>query len=324
MNKKIRVAVIGIGNMGRHHARIYSEMENVDLAGIVDTKKDITESFAGKLQTKYYPDYKDLYGKVDAVNIAAPTHLHYQITKDFLERDIHVLIEKPITTDLNQAKELVALANKRDLILQVGHLERFNPAMMEFKRLINEPLFIEAQRMSFPTNRNLDVGIVWDLMIHDLDILLNIVKSDIEDISATGISVYSDFEDLAMVKILFKNGCLARLVSSRVSGEKLRQMKVIENGRTLHLDFVNQAVTLMRPPINGKPNTFEHIYVEKGEPLKLEINHFIECVAQHKTPLVTGEDGKRALELAMQILSSMKILRRNKDLAEEYLAITKS
>ncbi|MFH1454157.1 MAG: Gfo/Idh/MocA family oxidoreductase [Armatimonadota bacterium] len=324
MSNKIRVGVIGVGNMGRHHARIYSEMENVELTGLVDIQKDLGEGVARKLQTDYYVDYKDLFAKVDAVNIAVPTNLHHQIAKDFLSRNIHVMIEKPITTDLSQAKELIDMANGKDMILQVGHLERFNPAMLMFKKLINEPLFIEAQRMSFPTNRNLDVGIVWDLMVHDLDILLNIVKSDIKEIQATGISVYSDFEDLAIVKITFKNGCVAQLLSSRVSGEKLRQMKVIENGRTLLLDFINQAVTLMKPPMNGKPNTFEHIYVEKDEPLRLELAHFIECVSQHKTPMVSGEDGKRALELAMQIVSSMKTVKRNRELAEEYLAMTKN
>lgn len=323
MSKKIKVAVIGIGNMGRHHARIYSEMENVDLVGIVDANGDLGRFVAKKLQTDYYADYKELFGKVDAVNIAVPTQFHHQISKDFMIRDVHTLVEKPITVDLNQAKELVEIANKRSVILEVGHLERFNPAMMEFRKLVNKPLFIEAQRLSFPTNRNLDVGIIWDLMIHDLDILINIVKSDIEDIQATGISVYSSFEDLAIVRITFKNGCVANLISSRVSGEKLRQIKVIEKGKTLQLDFMNQSVTLMKPPMDGKPNTFEHIYVEKDEPLRLELSHFIDCVANHKTPLVTGEDGKRALELAMRVVSSMKVLKRNEALAEEYLAMTK-
>lgn len=322
--KKIRVAVIGIGNMGKHHARIYSEMENIELVGVVDTHGDLGRFFAKKIQTDYYSDYRELYHKIDAVNIAVPTNLHHQISMDFLSRGIHTMVEKPITVDLNQAKELVSLAQSKDLILQVGHLERFNPAMIEFKKLIDEPLFIESQRMSFPTSRNLDVGVIWDLMIHDLDILINIVKSDITDIQATGISVYSDFEDLAIVKMQFKNGCVAHLVSSRVSGEKLRQMKVIEKGKTMQLDFMNQTVTLMRPPLNGKPNTFEHIYVEKDEPLRMELAHFIECVAQHKMPLVSGEDGKRALELAMQIVSSMKVLKSNKELASEYLAITKN
>lgn len=323
MSKKIKVAVIGIGNMGRHHARIYSEMENVDLVGIVDTNGELGRFVAKKLQTDYYSDYKELFGKVDAVNIAVPTQFHHQISKDFMTRDVHTLVEKPITVDLNQAKELVEIANKMGVILEVGHLERFNPAMMEFRKLVNKPLFIEAQRLSFPTNRNLDVGIIWDLMIHDLDILINIVKSDIEDIQATGISVYSSFEDLAVVRITFKNGCVANLISSRVSGEKLRQIKVIEKGKTLQLDFMNQSVTLMKPPMDGKPNTFEHIYVEKDEPLRLELSHFIDCVANHKTPLVTGEDGKRALELAMRVVSSMKVLKRNEALAEEYLAMTK-
>lgn len=309
--------------MGTHHARIYSEMENVELVGIVDTHGDRGRFFAKKFQTDYYNDYKELFSRVDAVNIAVPTHLHHQISKDFIAKGIHALVEKPITTDLNQAKELVEFANDNGVILEVGHLERFNPAMIEFKKLVDVPLFIEAQRLSFPTNRNLDVGIIWDLMIHDLDILINIVKSDIADIQATGISVYSKFEDLAIVRITFKNGCVANLTSSRVSGEKLRQMKVIENGKTIHLDFMNQSVTLMKPPMDGKPNTFEHIYVEKDEPLRMELSHFIDCVANHKTPLVTGEDGKRALELAMRVVSSMKVLKRNEALAEEYLAMTK-
>ncbi|MBI2251848.1 MAG: Gfo/Idh/MocA family oxidoreductase, partial [Armatimonadetes bacterium] len=304
--------VVGIGNMGQHHARIYDEMSQVKLVGLVDIDKTKGDILSKKYNTNFYTDYKKLFGHVKAVNIVVPTSLHYQIAMDFLKQGIHVLVEKPITLSLNQAKELVSIAKNKNLILQVGHLERFNPAVGVLKNLLKKPLFIETQRHSYPTNYNLDVGVVWDLMIHDLDILSTFINSPIVDIHANGLSLYSNFEDLALVRIFFENGCIANLLASRISGEKLRKLKIIEEKQTMYLDFINQTLSVMHAPKNGRASIIEDIEIEKKEPLQLELEHFTECVATNRTPLVTGEDGKKALELAIQIVDSMQITKDKK------------
>lgn len=310
--EKVKVGVVGIGNMGQHHARIYDEMSQVKLVGLVDIDKTKGDILSKKYNTNFYTDYKKLFGHVKAVNIVVPTSLHYQIAMDFLKQGIHVLVEKPITLSLNQAKELVSIAKNKNLILQVGHLERFNPAVGVLKNLLKKPLFIETQRHSYPTNYNLDVGVVWDLMIHDLDILSTFINSPIVDIHANGLSLYSNFEDLALVRIFFENGCIANLLASRISGEKLRKLKIIEEKQTMYLDFINQTLSVMHAPKNGRASIIEDIEIEKKEPLQLELEHFTECVATNRTPLVTGEDGKKALELAIQIVDSMQITKDKK------------
>lgn len=306
----VRVAVVGAGNMGVHHARIYNELPQTELVGIVDTSEARGRFCAEQYGTNYIENFQDLFGKVDAVNIVVPTSLHYPLALEFLRHNVHVLVEKPITVDLIQAKRLVDYSKKANCILQVGHLERFNPAVRKLRESVGQPVYIETKRLSYPTNRNLDVGVIWDLMIHDLDILINLVNSPVVDIHAMGVSVYSEFEDVAQVQLMFKNGCMANLVASRLSGEKLRQLKVTEHdGRTLWLDFIDQTLVAMHPPRNGRVIAPEVFDVEKDEPLRLELSHFADCVAMHKTPLVSGEDGKRALELAMHVLARMKLVK---------------
>lgn len=319
----IKVGVVGIGNMGQHHARIYAEMEQTELIGIVDINQVRGRQFSERFGVTYYSDYRELFGKVKAVNIVVPTSLHYQLAMDFLNNDIHVLVEKPITIDLNQAKKIVELADERNLILQVGHLERFNPAVGQLKKMIKKPLYIETHRLSFPTKRNLDVGVVWDLMIHDLDILLNIVDSPVEELHSLGSSLYSDHEDLALVQIRFKNGTLANLFASRVSGEKLRQLKVIEENRTLSLDFINQTLAILRPPKRDITSPPEYVPIKRAEPLRVELEHFAECVVTNKTPMVTGEDGKRALALAMQVLDNMRMVKDKGIIYRELMAVAR-
>lgn len=306
----VKVAVVGAGNMGVHHARIYSELPQTELVGIVDISEARGRICADKYRTQYIATYQELFGKIDAVNIVVPTSLHYSLALDFLRQGVHVLVEKPITVDLIQAKRLVDFSKKANCILQVGHLERFNPAVRRMREIIGQPVYIETKRLSYPTDRNLDVGVVWDLMIHDLDILINLVNSPVVDIHAIGVSVYSEFEDVAQVQLTFKNGCMASLLASRIGGEKLRQLKATEiNGRTLCLDFIDQTLVAMHPPRSGRVIPPEILDVEKDEPLRLELSHFADCVSMHKTPLVSGEDGKRALELAMQVLARMKLVK---------------
>lgn len=296
--------------MGVHHARIYSELPQTELVGIVDISETRGRLCSEQYGTQFISDYQDLFGKVDAVNIVVPTSLHYPLAMEFLRQNVHVLVEKPITVDLIQAKRLVDFSKKTNCILQVGHLERFNPAVRKLREVVGQPVYIETQRLSYPTNRNLDVGVVWDLMIHDLDILINLVNSPVVDIHAMGVSVYSEFEDVAQVQLMFKNGCMASLLASRISGERLRQLKATEDcGRTLCLDFIDQTLVAMHPPRSGRVISPEIFDVEKEEPLRLELSHFADCVAMHKTPLVSGEDGKRALELAMNVLARMKLVK---------------
>jgi predicted dehydrogenase len=308
MVEKIPVGVVGVGSMGYNHARIYSEMPQVELVGLVDVDEEKGQQYAKKFNTTYYPHYEDLFGKVKAINIAVPTTLHFKMASDFLECDTHVLVEKPITGDLLQAGKLVEFAKKQNLILQVGHLERFNPAVMQLKKMVKNPLYLEAHRISYPTKRNLDVGIVWDLMIHDLDIMINLVHSPVMGINAFGLSLYSDLEDLALVQLLFKNGAIASLFSSRISGEKLRQLKIIEKEKTFHLDFMNQTLSVVHLPKEDHTNPPEFIPIKKCEPLRAELEHFMECVTTHKTPIVSGDDGKRVLELAIQAVNKMQIV----------------
>jgi predicted dehydrogenase len=322
--KSVRVGVIGVGNIGQHHVRICSELPQIKLVGIVDVDESKGRQVALRYGVPFYPEYKDLFKLVDAVSIAAPTSYHYEIALECLKNGIHVLVEKPITVELEQARQLVEMATKKDLILLVGHLERFNPAVRQFKLMLKKPNYIEAHRLSYPVLRNLDVGVVWDLMIHDLDIMIDLVRSPIEQVNAMGLSVYSTKEDLAMVQLLFKNGCLANLIASRVSGERSRKLSVIEDKKTFTLDLINQSLVIMRPPRGDHTNPPEFVPIKKEEPLRLELQHFAECVLMNKTPLVTGEDGKRALELAMRVMSSMSLAYSTSDVSEKVLATAKS
>ncbi len=212
----VRVGVVGIGSMGLNHARIYSELPQTELVGVVDIQEARGRQCSARFNTTYFESYQGLFDKVDAVNIVVPTSLHYPVAMEFLKRGVHVLVEKPIAVDLVQAKRLVDYSKRHNLVLQVGHLERFNPAVMKLRDIMGQPIMMECSRRSCPTNRNLDVGVVWDLMIHDLDILIHLVNSPVQDISANGVSVYSDYEDIAQVQLRFQNGVMASLVARRM------------------------------------------------------------------------------------------------------------
>lgn len=332
---KRRVAVVGVGHMGRHHARIYSEMEDVSLIAIVDTNEMVARQLAKKLNTSYYLDYHDLIGKVDAVNIATPTFLHYSMAKTLLSEGIHVLVEKPLTSNIKEAENLIRFAKMNGSILQVGHTERFNPAVRELSGLVKKPIYIEAHRMGPPTQRNLDVGVIFELMIHDLDIILNLVKSPIARIQGLGLRVYSDHEDIGQAQILFENGCLASISASRVSSEKVRNLEITQEDGFLHLDYIEQNIT-MRKQVSSRfifdqPKAMyrreflvDQPLISKDEPLRLEIDHFVECFQKNRIPLVSGEDGKRALEVAQQVSDNMILTdARENQLAKELLVMSR-
>ncbi|HNV72304.1 MAG TPA: Gfo/Idh/MocA family oxidoreductase [Candidatus Ozemobacteraceae bacterium] len=301
----IRIGVIGIGHLGRHHARILNELPGAKLVGVVDTNEKIAQETGEKYGVPWYTDYRKLENQVDAISIVVPTTVHYEVAKFFLDRGVHSFVEKPITKTLDEANDLLLISNRKQLVLQVGHVERFNAAIIKLQSLTDQPRFIECQRMGPFPKRASDVSVVLDLMIHDIDIVLSLVKSKIERIDAVGIPVLTENEDIANAHICFANGCIANLTASRVSEEVIRKLRIFEMDKYLSLDYANQAITLRRK-MDQEQIATEELEVHKAEPLRLELAHFIQCVCERRKPLVSIEDGKNALEVALEILSKIK------------------
>ncbi len=298
--KKFNVGIIGIGHLGSRHLKTYSEMsELAHIAGICDPEKTRTLKLAEHYNVDYYQDYKELLGKVDAVNVVTPTESHYEISKFFLENGIHTLVEKPITTTVKQAEELISIAKETNTILQVGHIERFNPAFESIKRLTHDPLFIECHRLNHFPKRSLDIGVVMDLMIHDIDIVLGAVNSTIKDVQATGINVLTDLEDIASVRLTFENGCVCNLTASRISDEVMRKIRIFQKDSYISLDYCKQEAFIYKK--NETTISKHSLPIEKHESLKKEIEHFLNCIETNTQPLVSGVEGKEALKIALQI-----------------------
>lgn len=297
--KKVRVGVVGIGHLGSEHARIYSGMKSVSLLGVVDSIEERAEQIGKRYRTESFTHYSSLFRKVEAVSIAVPTDIHYRIAKEFLERGIDVLLEKPITQTLSQAKKLILLSERKKVILQVGHIERFNSALQQLERHVKDPRFIECHRLSPFQERGIEVGVVLDLMIHDIDIILSLVKSPIRRIEATGVKVLSPYEDIANARVTFANGAVANITSSRISREKMRKMRIFERDTYASVDFLHQTISIYRRTAHGI--TRETPEIKKVEPLKLELKHFINCVLKKHEPLVSGRPAKEALQIALQI-----------------------
>jgi predicted dehydrogenase len=304
-NQDVKIGVIGVGHLGQHHARLLAEIEGAQLVGICDVNESSRE-LAEKYSVPFYQDYRELEGKVDAVTVVVPTFLHHEVARFFLERNVHTFIEKPCTKTLDEANDLVSLAGKKQLTLQVGHVERFNAAILKLQSLCDSPRFIECQRMGPFSPRIQDVGVVQDLMIHDIDIVLSLVRSPIKHIDAVGIAVLTDNEDIANAHIVFENGCIANLTASRISEERIRKLRIFELDKYCSLDYANQAITLRRKSNLEEKIIREELEVHKAEPLRLELGHFITCIKERKKPLVTIEDGKNALEVAVEILEQVK------------------
>jgi len=303
--QEVKIGVIGVGHLGQHHARLLTEIEGAKLVGICDVNEAGRE-LAEKYSVPFYNNYRELEGKVDAVTVVVPTVLHHEIARFFLERNVHTFIEKPCTKTLDEANDLVSLAGKKQLTLQVGHVERFNAAILKLQSLCESPRFIECQRMGPFSPRIQDVGVVQDLMIHDIDIVLSLVRSPIKHIDAVGIPVLTDNEDIANAHIVFENGCIANLTASRISEERIRKLRIFELDKYCSLDYANQAITLRRKSNLEEKIIREELEVHKAEPLRLELGHFITCIKERKKPLVTIEDGKNALEVAVEILEQVK------------------
>lgn len=305
----LRFGVIGAGKIGTFHTRTLAKMEGVTLVGVCDPDFMRAQKLAWQYNATPYSKVEELVGQVDAVIIAAPTPLHHQIGMYCLQHGVHTLVEKPIAVTLDQARELIQTAKLHNCILQVGHVERFNPAVVEAVKYIEEPKFITMNRLGPYDARMSNIGVVLDLMIHDLDLLLTLVNSEVVSVDATGLSVFSKHEDIANVRIRFANGALADLTASRASFERARFMHLFQQNAYISVDFMNARVKLYKkekPEIKSMQDlTVVYPPVKKQLPITAEILHFIDCIKTHKTPAPSGEKGSKALELALKITDSI-------------------
>ncbi len=317
MKGKIRAAVVGTGHMGQYHVALYSEMNDVDLVGIVDASKERADEIASRYSTKGYTEYTELFDKIDVVTIAVPTSLHYEVAKPFLERGIHVLLEKPVANSLEEATELFEIAEKNNVHLQVGHVERFNGAVQEIKKVIKDPLMLEFRRVGPFTGRITDAGVVMDIMIHDIDIALNLIDSKVKSLKAVAGSAFTDMEDYASCQLLFENGCMANFISSRATQEKIRTMSLSQKDAYVFLDFNEQDIQIHRQASSDyfmtkeeltyrQESLIERIFVHKGNPLKLEIEHFLDCAMKGAERHISAESELRSLKIALRVLEQIK------------------
>lgn len=305
MSKKLRVGVVGVGYLGRFHALIYSRMENVELVGVVDSNAETAARVAEEAGCKVFARGEDLIGQVDAVSIVVPTSLHLAEARPFLQQGVHMLLEKPIASTVEEGREVVALAKAGGAILQIGHLERFNAGVMALADRIVRPRFIEAHRMGGFVARATDVDVVSDLMIHDIDIILSLVESEITTISAVGTPVLTSHVDIANARLEFANGTVANVIASRVSEKKMRRIRVFEENRYESLDFIEQRIETAyprpRPGEEWPEVVLEKIDIDPVKPLDAELAAFADCVLFKREPLVNGEVGQEALEVAQRV-----------------------
>jgi len=307
-----RVGVIGVGHLGQHHARVYTELLGAHLVGVVDQNESRAAAIGENLGVPWFTEIDDFIERAapEAVSVVVPTSMHFEIARKALKSGIHVLIEKPVTTTVNEAEQLLRIAAESDLVLQVGHIERFNSAVQYISKIVHEPLFLQSRRLGPYSPRISDVGVVLDLMIHDIDIILSLVRSEISDISATGRCIRSDHEDIASAQISFANGSMAHILVSRVSERRLRQLEIMEPERYVTIDYETQDVSInrcVRQNNSSLVEVIEHPVFPKSEPLKLELQHFVTCVREGKQPLVGITDGKRALEVAVSVLKQIHL-----------------
>jgi predicted dehydrogenase len=339
----VKVSVLGAGSLGKEHVRIYAELAaagHVEFVGVYDTSAEIAQRFAQKYRVRAFSSVAEAAAASDAVSIVTPTTTHFELARILLQQGRHVLVEKPMTDNVAQAAELVQLAQQKHCVLQVGHVERFNPIFKYLESVATDPRFIETHRLSPYPARSTDIGVVLDLMIHDLDVVLAFVKSPVTSVDAVGIPVLSRSEDIANARLRFANGCVANLTASRVSPEKMRKIRVFSGGAMtsyISLDYRaqegfiyrvarddEQESSLLKKLLHAKDSTIvsefggkrivrEPVPIAKEEPLKLELQHFVECVRAHRTPVVSGESAKRALDLAFEITRQIQAAGFNAD-----------
>ena len=311
MSQTLKIAVIGVGHLGKWHADKYAASPDCKLLAVVDNNPENAEQVAQKHGTRAVSDYHDILSQVDAVSLTVPTSLHYKIARDILEAGIHCLIEKPITETIEEASKLIEIAQKNRLVLQVGHIVRFNSVMMDIGELLQEPQFIESTRLAPFTSRSTDISVILDLMIHDIDIILNLIDSPVKHISASGLSVLSDSIDIANARIEFENDCVANVTASRISQKHEQKLRIFQKDMYISADFLQKILSINRKGKTDNEAGFKNITHEErsygdNDALNLEILDFIAAIKIGRRPKVNGEDGKRALETAIEITSQIK------------------
>jgi predicted dehydrogenase len=332
--KRIKAAVVGVGHLGRHHARIYAELPGVQLVAVADTNRKRAEGIAQAHGCEPCDDYRKLIGRVDLVSVAAPTELHYEISRAFLEAGVPVLVEKPITKTVEEGEKLVAIARKKGAALQVGHVERFNPAVMAVQQLIKPPKFIESHRLSPYTFRSRDIGVVMDLMIHDIDIIMHLAQSELVNVEALGFGIISKSEDIANARLTFASGCVANVTASRISNKAMRKIRLFSGDSYVSLDYGTREAFIYRPTekiLSGEFDVeeflktvdltqvkeledivfkdlvhIEKLQMDEQEPLKAELQSFVNAVKNGTEPVVTGEHGVRAMKAAVMITEKIR------------------
>lgn len=303
-NDRVKCGVIGTGSLGQHHARIYAALENAELVGIVDSDPQRAKQIAEQHGTRVFQSAVELAENCEAISVVVPTDRHAQVAIPMLEKGAHLLIEKPICATIEEAQKVLNAAKEFNRLVQVGHIEHFNPVMSYLEENVRNPLYITADRLAPFNPRGTEVGVVLDLMIHDIGIIQQLVKSPIERIDSVGVSVLSGKEDIANARVQFANGCVANINTSRVSTKKVREIRVFQSDGYLSLNFMEQSGHLVRK--EGLNLTKEEIPIEKDEPLKLELSAFVECVREQRSPKVSGQAGASALEVALMITEQIR------------------
>jgi predicted dehydrogenase len=308
--EKIKVGVVGVGYFGQFHVEKYAKREDVELVGVVDIDASRAKEIAKRHRTRSFFHHADLFDKVQAVSIAVPTPLHHSVTKDFFLQGIDVLLEKPISSTLEEAEELIGLAESKGLIFQIGHLERFNGALSGIEARVQHPWFIECHRLSPFSGRGVEVDVVLDLMVHDIDIILSVVNSEVKQFQAVGIPILTHYADVANARVVFENGCVASLTASRVSEEKIRKTRIFQPDGILSIDYLSQKLSFSKKVVFLAEKKIpemvtEEIPVQKIDLLEAEIHSFLQSVRNRENARVSGLDGKRALALALQITQKM-------------------
>lgn len=310
--KPLRAGVVGVGYLGKFHAEKYARIEGVKLAGVVDIIPERAESVAKRLGTEPFTNYRDLIGQVDAVSVVVPTPLHFSISRDFLQNDVDVLIEKPMTETLEEADALIEIADSRGPIIQVGHLERFNPAVIALRDIVHRPLFIESHRLHVPkkpgrdgTVRGTEVDVILDLMIHDIDIILNFVRSEVDSIHAAGVPVVSPNADIANARLVFENGCVANITASRISMKNMRKTRIFQKDTYVSVDYASREIVIIQRGGKGMPlpipgMSLQRKSFEETDSLESELAAFVQSVRNREVPSVSGREGRNALRVALR------------------------
>ena len=305
---KIRVAVVGAGEFGRNHARVYREIDGVELAGVFDTDRQRAEDAAREFRTHAFFTLNEVRGRADAATVSVPTAQHAEVGCKLMEMGLDVLVEKPMAKDLAEADALLYAAQEHQRLLQVGHVERFNPAVLAVEPVLNNPLFFEVHRLGVFTPRSLDVDVIYDLMIHDLDILLALVQQPVNEVKAVGIPVLTDKVDIAHARLEFAGGAVANITASRVSTERVRKVRFFQQHEYISLDYARRDALRVRVKKPGpEPEfAFEKLSAPATEPLRAELESFVECVRVRREPRVNGVAGRAALELAARVMASIQ------------------